>query len=67
MSKTITCPVRVNRGWYAYPIWQPCGRKVVDEGLCKIHLNAKKKREEKERLWKQHLDNILKKSGGGRG
>ena len=29
----------------------PCGRPVVEDGLCKLHLGVKKRREEKNRRW----------------
>jgi len=31
--------------------WHVCGRKVKEDGLCGIHLRARKVREEKKRKW----------------
>jgi len=46
----------VNRGDYRFADLHPCGRKVVEDGLCGIHLRAKKMREENDKKYQDMLD-----------
>lgn len=52
-ADSLTCSKRVPRGPYD---WRPCGRPVKDDGLCGIHLAAKRKRERNDaarrEVWK---------------
>lgn len=47
-----TCQVTVSRGNDRWPIYGACGRKVHDgEEKCRMHLNADKKRAERDRKY----------------
>lgn len=43
MSDNETCRKRIGGGYQFYP----CGRKVKEDGLCGIHLTAKRRQQEK--------------------
>lgn len=46
MSDTETCKERIFDTGRSFGSW-PCGRKVKEDGLCGIHLGAKRRREQK--------------------
>lgn len=45
------CRKSVNRGDYRLSNFQRCGRKIIQDGLCSIHLRVKQRREEKDRAF----------------
>ena len=47
MAEVTLCSEFVNRGSGRWINFQPCGRKAVEDGLCKIHLRARNRQREK--------------------
>lgn len=45
---TKLCSEKVNRGDSRWSNFQPCGRVAVEDGLCSLHLNVRKRRAAKE-------------------
>lgn len=51
-----TCQERVNRGDGRWTRFEACGRKVKEDGLCGVHLAARKRRAEKDAERRERWD-----------
>jgi hypothetical protein len=50
------CSVTVNRGDGRYVHFEPCGRKAVEDGLCKLHLRVRDQRAAKDAEYRERVD-----------
>lgn len=46
------CTKKVDRGSGRWVNYQPCGRVAVKDGLCKLHLKVKERRDAKSRAYR---------------